>query len=146
MSMKIVREKQQAQALNESNKVLQNNLELFHQQCQEDLDKMAFSKQSYIDQRIKKSYLLQQALNHPLDQSFPAYHREEPISIPPPVSFTEPTKPASYPVDTRQDVEKSVWNESERNLAAALELQLGSYISRLHQVCFYLANLIHYTF
>jgi len=140
-----VEERGKAQQLNESNRSLQENLESYHHQCQKDIERLAGAKQAYIDQRIGKSQLLQQTLGH---QTSLMSNLTQPVSdegqkrglnaattISRPAQFQSVEPNVSPILNARIQQERSHWSESERVLAATLELQLGSLISKLHHVC-----------
>lgn len=154
-------EKNEAQKIKELVDSLQKNLDAKHTQCIQDLDRLSSSKKSYIDQRINKSYLLQEAmLQYPLlrqshheqqlEQHSPGHHQSATPHRQQHANDTNfqsqsPTKSAAHQnfineptlVDSVAPKAGDVRykrSEAERDLAAALELQLGAFMSKLSQV------------
>ena len=137
---------------------MQKNLDAKHAQCQEDLNRLSSSKKSYIDQRINKSFLLQEAmLQYPILHTAPVVPAAAPHQRQSPLRSFEgknvehqsciaPIPEATYRLNYAQQkilengdqsIDHSTHfkkSDAERDLAAALELQLGSYISKLNQV------------
>lgn len=123
---------------------LQKDLEVQQAQCKIEMNRLSTTKKNYIDQRISKSYLLQEAMLFQIPAASPLQNiqpQNQYVSIeatnqpsqsnnaPHPVSF-----PNHFQYHSPEQPQRYKRSEAERDLAAALELQLGSYLSKLNQV------------